>query len=103
MLNQLPVIIVAGPIIAYVFSYAEATPATIFAVYAVVVSASDGFLKPLLIGRGVDIPMLVILLGAIGGMILSGILGLFVGAVGLSIAYKLFSVWLEEELQSSHD
>ncbi len=47
--------------------------------------------------------MLVILLGAIGGMILSGILGLFVGAVGLSIAYKLFSVWLEEELQSSHD
>ena len=96
---QLPPIIILGPIIAYVFSYADGTPATIFAVYALVVSMSDGFLKPLLLGRGVDIPMLVILLGAIGGMILSGILGLFVGAVGLALAYKLFTVWLEDEVK----
>ncbi|RLA73220.1 MAG: AI-2E family transporter [Epsilonproteobacteria bacterium] len=96
---QLPPIIILGPIIAYVFSYADTTPATIFAVYAVIVSASDGFLKPLLLGRGVDIPMLVILLGAIGGMILSGILGLFVGAVGLALAYKLFMAWLEGEVK----
>lgn len=94
---QLPPWLILGPIIAYVFSYAQTTPATIFAIYSIVVSISDGFLKPLLLGRGVDIPMLVILLGAIGGMLLSGVLGLFVGAVGLSIAYKLFSVWLEEE------
>jgi len=93
---QLPPLIVLGPIIAYVFSYADTTPATIFAIYAVVVSMSDGFLKPLLLGRGVDIPMLVILLGAIGGMILSGILGLFIGAVGLALAYKLFMVWLDD-------
>ena len=94
---QLPPWLILGPIIAYVFSYADSTPATIFAIYAIIVSISDGFLKPLLLGRGVDIPMLVILLGAIGGMILSGILGLFVGAVGLAIAYKLFTAWLEEE------
>lgn len=94
---QLPPWLILGPIIAYVFSYAESTPATIFAVYSIVVSLSDGFLKPLLLGRGVDIPMLVILLGAIGGMILSGILGLFVGAVGLAIAYKLFTAWLEDD------
>ncbi len=93
---QLPPLIVLGPIIAYVFSYADTTPATIFAIYATVVSMSDGFLKPLLLGRGVDIPMLVILLGAIGGMILSGILGLFLGAVGLSLAYKLIIVWLDD-------
>jgi len=92
---QLPPIIILGPIIAYVFSYADTTPATIFAVYAVFVGASDGFLKPLFLGRGVDIPMLVILLGAIGGMILSGILGLFVGSVGLALAYKLFMLWLD--------
>jgi len=97
---QIPAILILGPIIAYVFSYADTTPATIFAIYAVIVAASDNVLKPLLLGRGVDIPMLVILLGAIGGMLLSGILGLFVGAVGLSIAYKLFSVWLEEEFHS---
>ncbi len=93
---QLPPLLVLGPIIAYVFSYADTTPATIFAIYATVVSMSDGFLKPLLLGRGVDIPMLVILLGAIGGMILSGILGLFLGAVGLSLAYKLIIVWLDD-------
>ena len=96
---QLPPIIILGPIIAYVFSYADTTPATIFAVYAVIVGASDSFLKPLLLGRGVDIPMLVILLGAIGGMILSGIIGLFVGAVILALAYKLFMTWLEAEVQ----
>jgi len=97
---QLPVLLITAPIIAYVFSYADSTSATIFAIYAVVVSASDGFLKPLLLGRGLDIPMLVILLGAIGGMILSGILGLFVGAVGLALAYKLFMLWLEEETKT---
>ncbi len=95
---QMPSIIILGPIIAYVFSYADATPATIFAIYIIIVSLSDNILKPMLLGRGVDIPMLVILLGAIGGMILSGILGLFIGAVGLALAYKLFMVWMEEEV-----
>lgn len=94
---QLPALIVLGPVIAYVFSYADATPATVFAIYAVIVGASDGFLKPLVLGRGVDVPMLVILLGAIGGMMLSGLLGLFVGAVGLALAYKLFLAWLEDK------
>ncbi len=96
---QLPTILIIGPIIAYVFSYADTTPATIFAVYAVIVGVIDGPLKPLLLGRGVDIPMLVILLGAIGGMILSGIIGLFVGAVVLALAYKLFVTWLAEEAE----
>jgi predicted PurR-regulated permease PerM len=96
---QLPPILILGPIAAYVFSYAETTPAIIFAIYAVIVSMSDAFLKPLLLGRGVDIPMLVILLGAIGGMIMSGIIGLFVGAVILALSYKLFITWLEAEVQ----
>ena len=94
---QLPPILLLGPIAAYVFSVTDTTPAVIFAIYAVIVSMSDAFLKPLLLGRGVDIPMLVILLGAIGGMILSGIIGLFVGAVILALAYKLFVTWMEDE------
>jgi len=93
---QLPPLLILGPIAAYVFSYADTTPAIIFAIYAVFVSLSDAFLKPLLLGRGVDIPMLVILLGAIGGMLLSGIIGLFLGAVILALAYKLFEAWLDE-------
>ena len=78
---QLPPIILLGPIAVWVFSVTDPVPATIFAVYAFIVSASDGFLKPLFLGRGMEIPMLVILLGAIGGMILFGIVGLFIGAI----------------------
>ncbi len=95
---QLPPILILGPLAAYAFSYTGTTPASIFLVYSLVVSTSDAFLKPLLLGRGVDVPMLVILLGAIGGMILSGIIGLFVGAVILALAYKLFTTWLDDEV-----
>ena len=93
---QLPPILVLGFVIAYVFSVAETTPAVIFAIYAFIVSASDGFLKPLFLGRGMSTPMLVILLGAIGGMLLEGIIGLFVGAIVLAMGYELFMKWLSE-------
>jgi predicted PurR-regulated permease PerM len=96
---QLPPLLILGPAAAYVFSYADNSTATIFLIYSVLVSMSDGFLKPFLLGRGVDIPMLVILIGAIGGMIISGIIGLFLGAVILALAYKLFVAWLNENPQ----
>ncbi len=96
---QLPGIIVVGPIIFYVFSVADPTAATIFAVYMFIVGFSDGILKPILLGRGLDVPMLVILLGAIGGMILSGIIGLFTGAVVLALGYTLFSAWVNNNLE----
>ncbi|WP_394132814.1 AI-2E family transporter [Shewanella maritima] len=92
---QLPPIIILGPLAAFVFTVESTTVATIFLVWSVLVSGSDAILKPVLMGRGVDIPMLVILLGAIGGMIMSGIVGLFVGAVVLALGYKLFIAWLE--------
>jgi len=93
---QLPPIIVLGFVSAYVFSVAETTPAVIFLVYCLVISASDGFLKPLFLGRGMATPMLVILLGAIGGMMMSGIIGLFVGAIILALGYEIFLKWLNE-------
>ena len=95
---QLPPILVLGPIMAYVFSVADTTPAIIFSIWSVLVSVSDGFLKPIFLGRGMDTPMLVILLGAIGGMILSGIIGLFVGAIALALGYELFMLWLNQNM-----
>jgi predicted PurR-regulated permease PerM len=68
----------------------------IFTIYMLIVGASDGVLKPMLMGRGVDIPMLVILIGAIGGMMLMGMVGLFIGAVIFALAYKLFELWISE-------
>ena len=94
---QLPPLIVIAPIIAWAFNSHDGTTAIIFTVWMVVAGASDTFLKPMLMGRGLDIPMPVILIGAIGGMISAGIIGLFAGAVVLSIMYKLFGEWLAQE------
>jgi predicted PurR-regulated permease PerM len=94
---QLPPLLILGPIAVWVFSVADTTPATIFAIYAAIVSGSDSFLKPMLLGRGMDIPMLVILLGAIGGAFLAGIIGLFIGSVALAVGYKLLMAWMVTE------
>ena len=72
----------------------------VFLVYSVVVSVSDAFLKPLLLGRGVEVPMLVILIGAIGGAIAYGLIGLFVGAIILSLGYELFVAWMSPDKTS---
>jgi predicted PurR-regulated permease PerM len=87
-------LLILGPIAVWVFSVADPVPATIFAIYAFIVSASDAFLKPMFLGRGVEVPMLVILIGAIGGAILAGIIGLFVGAVVLALGYQLLVAWM---------
>jgi len=94
---QLPPLLVLGPIAVWIFSVAEPVPATIFAVYAFIVSISDSFLKPMFLGRGMEIPMLVILLGAIGGAILLGIIGLFLGSVILALGYEILKSWMETD------
>ena len=94
---QLPPTLILIPVIIYVFSTSDNTIANvIFAVYALIVGGADGFLKPLFLGRGVAVPMLVILIGAIGGMITAGVIGLFIGAVILAVGYKLFEQWVED-------
>lgn len=96
---QLPPTLVLIPVIAYVFYDASTVTAVIFAVYAMFVATCDTWLKPVLLGRGVATPMLVVLLGAIGGMITEGVIGLFVGAVVLSLGYMYFIIWLDIEAQ----
>ena len=93
---QVPALLVIGPMIAYVFSQGTGTAEIVFTIYMLIVGASDGVLKPLLMGRGVDVPMLVILIGAIGGMMLMGMIGLFIGAVIFALAYTLFEFWIAE-------
>ena len=93
---QLPPTLIMLPVAIYGFSILDTTSAIIFLVLSIIISMADTFLKPMFLGRGVDVPMLVILLGAIGGMMLSGILGLFVGAVVLALAYKVYQALLDE-------
>ena len=100
---QLPTILILGPIIVYVFSTSSTVIAVVFAIWSVLVGISDAFLKPLLMGRGVDVPMLVIFIGAIGGFMTSGIIGLFVGAIIFALGYKLFLLWLNEDAQTERE
>lgn len=98
---QIPTFIFAIPVIIYQFSVADPTSATLFAIAMIIMSLSDNILKPLLLGRGVDAPMLVILLGAIGGMLLSGVVGLFTGSVVLAMGYTLFLNWLNNSQEKT--
>jgi predicted PurR-regulated permease PerM len=93
---QLGVVIVLIPVVIYLFSTAETTTAVGFLIWAILVAPIDNVLKPILLGRSVDVPMLVVFVGAIGGFLSSGIIGLFLGAVVLALGYKLFLTWLKQ-------
>jgi len=93
---QLPLLLLLLPIIIYVFATSSTTVAIFFTIWSLIAGSSDTFLKPILLGRGLDLPMVVIFMGAIGGFLSSGFIGLFVGAVMLALGYKLFMAWLDE-------
>jgi predicted PurR-regulated permease PerM len=93
---QVPALIVTLPAIIFVWSSGDHGTAAAIA-YTVVLFLSgmaDNVLKPLMLGRGVDAPMPVILLGALGGMAAAGILGMFVGATLLTLGYEIFMGWV---------
>ena len=87
--------LVLVPAVIYVFATGSTTRAVVFLVWCVIVGAMDNILKPILLGRGAAVPAGVIFVGAFGGFIAMGIVGLFIGAVVLSVAYKLFLAWLK--------
>ena len=93
---QIPALLIIIPVIAYLWMSGNyGTGAAV--VYSILLFAAgiiDNFLKPLMLGRGVDAPMPVILLGALGGMATGGIIGLFVGAALLAVGYQLFMSWV---------
>ena len=88
-----PVVI---PIIIYLFHSADTFTAVAFLIWSIPVSLIDNILKPILLSRGVKTPMVIIFMGAIGGFLTSGIVGLFIGAVVLSLSYELFMNWVKE-------
>jgi len=90
-----PIIINIGVII-YLFSTGDSGYAIAWTIFFVISGLSDNVLKPLLLGKGALVPMLVIFLGVIGGFIMSGFIGLFVGPIVFSIGYKLFIAWLDD-------
>ena len=99
---QLPAVIVILPVIIYLFSVKALLSAILWAIALVVIGASDNVLKPLLMGKGSPVPMLVIFIGAIGGFIFSSFTGMFTGAIVLSVCYNLMVHWIGEGQECGH-
>ncbi len=100
---QIPAIIFTLPAIAWLWVGSDhgTVANTVFTIYFFLAGLADNVLKPLLLGRGVDAPMPVILLGALGGMVSSGLMGLFTGAVLLAMGYQLLMAWVDRGVPGS--
>ena len=94
---QLPVALVLILPVIYGFSFVGGVSSILFALWCAAVALLDNVLKPILFGRGVEVPTLVIFMGAIGGMLTLGIIGLFLGSVVLALGFALFKAWLSGE------
>ena len=92
---QIGILPVSIGVIIYIWTNGTTTTAIILTIWMILVGVLDNVLKPILMGKGAPVPMLVIFLGAIGGFIFSGFIGLFTGAVILSLGYQLFEIWIK--------
>ncbi len=96
---QLPVLLFNIPLIIYLFAFMDPLPAVLWTLYFLVMGMIDNILKPMLMGKGASVPMLVIFLGALGGFMAFGFIGLFLGSIVLSLAYKLYLTWVTPETE----
>lgn len=94
---QIPVLLITLPAVIYVAMHEPTSTAVMFGLWSVVAGASDNILKPFMLGRGLDVPMPLILIGVIGGLVVDGMIGLFTGPVILAVGHVLFQEWLREE------
>jgi predicted PurR-regulated permease PerM len=70
---------------------------TVMVVWTVITGTLDNFIRPILIKKGADLPLLLVFAGVLGGVLAFGIIGLFVGPVVLAVSYTLFVAWVEGE------
>ncbi len=98
---QIGVAPIVIPAVVFMFVTSDTLSASLFLAWSVLVTLSDNILKPILLGKGAPVPMLVVFLGSIGGFIANGFIGLFIGPVILSLGYKLFLLWVGDKTQST--
>ncbi|KLN97259.1 AI-2E family transporter YdiK [Moellerella wisconsensis] len=100
---QLGPLLVMVPSVIWLFWTGDTTWAIILAVWSAVVATMDGVLRPWLIKMGADLPMVLILIGVIGGILSFGMIGLFIGPVVLAVSYSLLRAWMNEVAEPSND
>lgn len=91
---QIGIFPIAIGVIIYIWGSADTTTAVLLTIWIVFLSVIDNILKPILMGKGAPAPMLVVFIGTIGGFIANGFIGLFTGAIILTIVYNLLMKWL---------
>ncbi len=91
---QIPVLLFNIPLIIYLFAFMDPLPAVLWMLYFLVMGMIDNVLKPMIYGKGSKVPMLVIFLGALGGFAAFGFIGLFLGSIVMSLAYRLYLTWV---------
>ena len=93
---QIGIMPVTVGVLIYIWTTGHTTTAILLTIWMIPVGLLDNILKPLMMGKGAPVPMVIIFLGSLGGFMYSGFIGLFTGAVILSLGYRLFDIWLKE-------
>ena len=88
--------VVIIPTIIYAWFTFDFTPSLIYTIWSIPVMLFDIVLKPIVMSRGLSTPMILIIIGLIGGTLLHGLIGLFIGPIILGVAYQLYKVWINE-------
>ena len=88
--------IILIPVIIWSWTAMETTSALLFSAYMIPVNLIDNILRPIIMGRGLKTPMLVIFIGVIGGTLSYGITGLFLGPIVLAVIWELLIAWIRE-------
>lgn len=100
---QLGPTLVLVPSVIWMYVYADQRWATVLLVFAIIAGTMDNVLRPILIKRGADIPLLLIFAGVIGGLLSIGVVGIFVGPVVLAVSYRLLEEWVNEGFTQERD
>lgn len=100
---QLGPILVLAPAVGWLYWSGDAVWGTVLLVWTILVGTLDNVLRPVLIKRGADLPLLLIFAGVIGGLIGFGIIGLFLGPVVLAVTYRLLEKWIADIDRPSGD
>ena len=95
---QLGPSLVLFPAVGWMYWTGDTAWATFLLVWSLIVGSLDNFLRPMLIKRGADLPLLLIFAGVIGGMLGFGLVGIFVGPVVLAVTYTLLEAWIDDAL-----
>jgi predicted PurR-regulated permease PerM len=97
---QIGAALVMLPVIVWIWTDKDVTTAVLLTLFLGAVSILDNILKPMVMGRGLTTPTLIILIGVIGGTLGHGIIGLFIGPIILSVAWELAVAWIRTDRAS---